>query len=101
MNKLCASIKEIGDAKCLHDISLNAVLQNSAVCATEIRKKIKLLLKILFLKDILDTRGVTQEKLELIISISNFCFRYYKALSVKVGVTKSDFSSTAVTPPKA
>lgn len=39
----------------------------------------------MFLKDILDTGAVTLEKLEL--KISNFCFRYYKALPATLGVT--------------
>lgn len=50
----------------------------------------------MFLKDILDTGAVTKKKLELIIS--NFCFRYYRPLPPTLGVTKSDFSSTAAPP---
>lgn len=50
----------------------------------------------MFLKDILDTGAVTLEKLEL--KISNFCFRYYKALPATLGVTKCDFSSTTAPP---
>lgn len=61
--------------------------------SNEIRKKIELLLKTLFLKGILDTRDVG-----INYYMSNFCLKYYKALPVKEGLTKSDYSSTEATP---